>query len=136
MKREQKTKHICGHITKEEKEYNLLDESSCEEFVSDVKKQSETQNTICEKCKKAGLVSASYNIASSYDQSSFTYLFRRDIGVRALVHYCRKNEISLHDQYFNVNSMYDCTGKCFHKEVNITKGKKYFTITITHHYDV
>ena len=125
---------LCGHyatesITVARKAYDAI-----EAFYDKDKEQYD----FCPKCQ---VTNKQYHMIktvipdSSYGDDVIVYLFETN-NVREIVRYCYANHMSIHTHYFPTYSPYDCTGKLIERRVEITKGKKYFTMMITQNYDV
>lgn len=67
-------------------------------------------NDFCPKCQAVNKEYGMYKViyTGDYDTRSTTLVFNH-VDIRKVVRYCWKNNISLHDEDYNINSPYDCT---------------------------
>ena len=94
-------------------------------------------NDFCPKCQAMNKEYGMYKVihTGDYDSRSTTLVFNH-VDIRKVVRYCYLNDISLHDEDYNINSPYDCTGQCCGVSVRVRKGKSRITLTRSWSYDV
>lgn len=122
----------CGHSI--EATYDISTDEGYEVWYND------TQKGIADKCDKCKEFDKEYSLVNEvsfgdYESSGTVYVFNTS-DVRKVIRYCYAKEIPLHDQSNHINSMYDCTGKCYGVDVMFRRGKKVITVTTTFKYDV
>ena len=132
LKNSQVRYNKCNHI--QEKSFNI-------ETMKDVYNYEEVLtngiNDYCNKCKKIneeyGMIKTVFS--GDYDRSIIVRVFNHT-DIKKVIRYCYLNNISLHDEEYPINSMYDCTGKCHLQWVEMKKGKKVITLKNEFHYDL
>jgi len=131
-----KTRNIlyskCGH--RQETKFILSTENEYENYLD---LMHDGRNDFCDNCKK---VNAEYGMiriinTGDYDTRITHYTFNH-ANIKQVVKYFRLHDMSLHDEHYNINLTYDCTGKCFVRYCKVKKFKKHITVKFSYHYDL
>lgn len=123
----------CGHSEKRSYEIDINNFDSFDRYIQD----SKGIDDICSQCKafdrKYHMVRKVYD--GDYDQTTKTYFFKTD-NMEEVERYCNKRDILLEDEYYPINSMYDCTGKVFHIAVRTWRKMGYIVVRNTAYKDL
>lgn len=122
----------CGHINEIKFEFDGLDENGWKRYF-----ETDSINGFCPECRE---LNEKYHMIKvvqkgDYDEHTMIYLFETK-NIRDIIRYSWKKNIPIHSFYTPSYSDYDCTGKCIATICEITKGKKYITLSITKHFDL
>lgn len=124
----------CGHHVEMEFTVDTDNENSYIEFFN------VTRNGINDYCDKCKAINTEYGmirklITGDYDRKIEHYTFNHT-NIRQVVRYFWEHGISLHDEFYPVNSPYDCTGQCFQRDCKVKRFEKHITVRFTYHYDL
>jgi len=129
-----KTRNIkfkkCGH--QQEMTFTLTSEEEYENYL-------ELFNGINDYCDKCKITNTEYGMIRELNTGNsdtrITHYTFNHADIKKVIRYFYKHGISLHNEYYHINSMYDCTGNCFARYVKVKKFKNHITVRFSYHYD-